>query len=145
MFDVIKQIYIFFWHKNKKATGNCINSCRLTFAINCLYKKQIRALRRLAKSSDNVALVRWKGLEPLTPWFVVKYSIQLSYQRITLYYITIRKAFCQGLFWIFLNLYIIFCHIILKEIFKIQSILNINPLIYLIGRIVGIIYCIYPY
>ena len=28
-----------------------------------LYKKQIRALRRLAKSSDNVALVRMKGIE----------------------------------------------------------------------------------
>ena len=28
-------------------------------------------------------LVRWKGLEPLTYWFVASHSIQLSYQRIT--------------------------------------------------------------
>ena len=27
-------------------------------------------------------LVRPKGFEPLTPWFVAKYSIQLSYGRI---------------------------------------------------------------
>ncbi len=26
-------------------------------------------------------LVRWKGLEPLTYWFVASHSIQLSYQR----------------------------------------------------------------
>ena len=27
-------------------------------------------------------VVRWKGLEPPTFWFVAKHSIQLSYQRI---------------------------------------------------------------
>ena len=26
-------------------------------------------------------MVRWKGLEPPTFWFVAKHSIQLSYQR----------------------------------------------------------------
>ena len=25
--------------------------------------------------------LRWRGIEPLTPWFVARYSIQLSYQR----------------------------------------------------------------
>ena len=29
-----------------------------------------------------VIMVRWKGLEPPTFWFVAKHSIQLSYQRI---------------------------------------------------------------
>ena len=28
------------------------------------------------------SLARWKGLEPLTYWFVASHSIQLSYQRI---------------------------------------------------------------
>ena len=28
-----------------------------------------------------VLLARWKGLEPLTYWFVASHSIQLSYQR----------------------------------------------------------------
>ena len=28
-------------------------------------------------------MARWKGLEPLTYWFVASYSIQLSYQRIS--------------------------------------------------------------
>ena len=27
------------------------------------------------------SLARWKGLEPLTYWFVASHSIQLSYQR----------------------------------------------------------------
>ena len=26
-------------------------------------------------------MARWEGLEPPTPWFVARYSIQLSYQR----------------------------------------------------------------
>ena len=30
---------------------------------------------------DVLVLVRWKGLEPLTYWFVASHSIQLSYQR----------------------------------------------------------------
>ena len=29
-------------------------------------------------------MVRWKGLEPPTFWFVAKHSIQLSYERISL-------------------------------------------------------------
>lgn len=31
-----------------------------------------------------LCLVRWKGLEPLTYWFVASHSIQLSYQRISI-------------------------------------------------------------
>jgi hypothetical protein len=31
-----------------------------------------------------VFLVRLAGIEPTTPWFVAKYSIQLSYSRVSL-------------------------------------------------------------
>lgn len=34
-------------------------------------------------------MVRLAGIEPTTPWFVAKYSIQLSYSREALDYITI--------------------------------------------------------
>ena len=34
---------------------------------------------------DNIKMVRPKGFEPLTLWFVAKYSIQLSYERIKIY------------------------------------------------------------
>ena len=33
-----------------------------------------------------ILLVRPAGFEPTTPWFVAKYSIQLSYERIKLNY-----------------------------------------------------------
>jgi hypothetical protein len=32
--------------------------------------------------SEGYRLVRLAGIEPTTPWFVAKYSIQLSYSRI---------------------------------------------------------------
>jgi hypothetical protein len=31
-----------------------------------------------------IHLVRLAGIEPTTPWFVAKYSIQLSYSRVSL-------------------------------------------------------------
>jgi len=31
-------------------------------------------------------MVRLAGIEPTTPWFVAKYSIQLSYSRVACYY-----------------------------------------------------------
>jgi transcription elongation factor GreB len=31
-------------------------------------------------------MVRLAGIEPTTPWFVAKYSIQLSYSRVALNY-----------------------------------------------------------
>ena len=37
-------------------------------------------------------MVRLAGIEPTTPWFVAKYSIQLSYSREALYVITIEAA-----------------------------------------------------
>jgi hypothetical protein len=36
-------------------------------------------------------MVRLAGIEPTTPWFVAKYSIQLSYSRRTSNYITIFR------------------------------------------------------
>jgi hypothetical protein len=37
-------------------------------------------------------LVRLAGIEPTTPWFVAKYSIQLSYSREALHYSTFIDA-----------------------------------------------------
>ena len=34
---------------------------------------------------STLTVVRWKGLEPPTFWFVAKHSIQLSYQRICIF------------------------------------------------------------
>ena len=35
-------------------------------------------------------VARSKGFEPLTPWFVAKCSIQLSYERNTMYFYGVR-------------------------------------------------------
>ena len=35
----------------------------------------------LVRTNPLVLLVRLAGIEPTTPWFVAKYSIQLSYSR----------------------------------------------------------------
>lgn len=46
-------------------------------------------------------LVRWKGLEPPTYWFVASHSIQLSYRHIcltTLFIIAHLFAFVKGFF-----------------------------------------------
>ena len=45
-----------------------------------------------------VLLVRRKGLEPLTYWFVASHSIQLSYRRIALRYSTTVGQIMQVLF-----------------------------------------------
>ena len=37
-------------------------------------------------------MVRWKGLEPPTFWFVAKHSIQLSYQRKS------YTAYCRNMY-----------------------------------------------
>ena len=39
-------------------------------------------------------MVRLAGIEPTTPWFVAKYSIQLSYSREALDYITQSPESC---------------------------------------------------
>ena len=36
-------------------------------------------------------MARLAGIEPTTPWFVAKYSIQLSYSREEKHYIIFRK------------------------------------------------------
>ena len=42
-----------------------------------------------------IHMVRLAGIEPTTPWFVAKYSIQLSYSRLTYYY----KPFFHAIWW----------------------------------------------
>ena len=42
----------------------------------------------MTRSSRTEILVRLAGIEPTTPWFVAKYSIQLSYSRVKRKYST---------------------------------------------------------
>ncbi len=42
---------------------------------------EIKQKKALKRSVCKAFLVRWKGLEPPTYWFVASHSIQLSYQR----------------------------------------------------------------
>ena len=44
----------------------------------------------MTRSSRTEILVRLAGIEPTTPWFVAKYSIQLSYSREALHYSMVR-------------------------------------------------------
>ena len=44
-------------------------------------EKQPERMRIQAVCSRTYVLVRLAGFEPTTPWFVAKYSIQLSYSR----------------------------------------------------------------
>ncbi len=48
-------------------------------------------------SSSPYILVRLAGIEPTTPWFVAKYSIQLSYSREGRYYSTSSLIFKASL------------------------------------------------
>ncbi len=44
-------------------------------------KTEGRKDKRAHLAMDPLYLVRLAGIEPTTPWFVAKYSIQLSYSR----------------------------------------------------------------
>ena len=44
-------------------------------------KSTPKAKKGIRFSSNPLNLVRLAGIEPTTPWFVAKYSIQLSYSR----------------------------------------------------------------
>src|SRR3982751_3722092 len=45
----------------------------------------------MTRSSRTEILVRLAGIEPTTPWFVAKYSIQLSYSREALHYVVLIR------------------------------------------------------
>ena len=49
------------------------------------------------KSVTLYYLVRLAGIEPTTPWFVAKYSIQLSYSRVKREYNTTSLRFGRGI------------------------------------------------
>ena len=53
-------------------------------------RRNEKALEHLC--SRALRLVRLAGIEPTTPWFVAKYSIQLSYSRQVLNYSAVIKA-----------------------------------------------------
>ncbi len=46
-----------------------------------LRKMSRKKEKRVHLAMDPLYLVRLAGIEPTTPWFVAKYSIQLSYSR----------------------------------------------------------------
>ena len=56
-----------------------------------MWQPQIETGQSLVRTNPLVLLVRLAGIEPTTPWFVAKYSIQLSYSRDGAKY-TIRTA-----------------------------------------------------
>ncbi|MEY4980067.1 MAG: hypothetical protein RLZZ352_2337 [Pseudomonadota bacterium] len=69
-----------------------------------LTKPRRRKPRKLC-SFRGVCLVRLAGIEPTTPWFVAKYSIQLSYSREALYssslsvrFLFLETRLCKPLF-----------------------------------------------
>src|SRR5471030_1304477 len=52
-------------------------------SISRPYTNSKRARRLLFRPFHSRILVRLAGIEPTTPWFVAKYSIQLSYSRLS--------------------------------------------------------------
>ena len=67
------------WIRWKKPNANALGF----FSCDGLVLVLFRTQNKTDTSFDVSVLVRWKGLEPLTYWFVASHSIQLSYQRIT--------------------------------------------------------------
>src|ERR1700710_1047699 len=65
-------------------------------------RKTARKLAFPSCVSRTEILVRLAGIEPTTPWFVAKYSIQLSYSREALHY-SMAFCFCRKTFKNFLN------------------------------------------
>jgi hypothetical protein len=63
-------------------------------------RKTARKLAFPSCVSRTEILVRLAGIEPTTPWFVAKYSIQLSYSREALNYnrVSLRSTACASLF-----------------------------------------------
>jgi site-specific DNA recombinase len=47
---------------------------------------------RSLSAQTRIAMVRLAGIEPTTPWFVAKYSIQLSYSRVAAQYSTVAPC-----------------------------------------------------
>ena len=52
--------------------------------------------KHLTRCSRTEILVRLAGIEPTTPWFVAKYSIQLSYSREALHYSTVGRRILRA-------------------------------------------------
>ena len=78
-------------------TGKCDNMAKILKISRLNRGGDYRiAIRLYAKNKGELLnsplrnLVRRVGFEPATPWFVARYSIQLSYRRVrTLYYVSI--------------------------------------------------------
>ena len=64
--------------KNKVWLMGCVGCCRRRFHGPAMAKKE-KALKHHCLRANR--MVRLAGIEPTTPWFVAKYSIQLSYSR----------------------------------------------------------------
>ena len=59
---------------------------------SCLHRQERNEKASELFSSEACRLVRLAGIEPTTPWFVAKYSIQLSYSRQASNYILVFEA-----------------------------------------------------
>ena len=66
---------------------------KLRFTGMCGAKKNGLTLVALTRSFEAIKLARLAGIEPTTPWFVAKYSIQLSYSRVRRDYSTTSTCF----------------------------------------------------
>ena len=69
-------------------------------------------------------LVRRVGFEPATPWFVARYSIQLSYRRVRSYYAHFQSKMQILLKTVFLVVLIGHCSAIFKAKAKQRFLIN---------------------
>src|ERR1700712_4684710 len=89
------------WPSTLSNWATAAKPCTIARFDCCTRNAQRKTARKLAFPScvpRTEILVRLAGIEPTTPWFVAKYSIQLSYSREALHYSTARpgQAFAAG-------------------------------------------------
>ena len=69
---------LFTWRPMRIASKACAWQTR---SIRAQTRHRPRKSKGLPTGNPLICMVRLAGFEPTTPWFVAKYSIQLSYSR----------------------------------------------------------------